>query len=36
MKMTKLWMLVLTTVLFLAACSSGNADSKEAEDEGIS
>ena len=34
MKMTKLWMLVLTAVLFLAACSSGNADSKEAEDEG--
>ena len=34
MKMTKLWMLVLTMVLFLAACSSGNADSKEAEDEG--
>ena len=35
MKMTKIWMLVLTMVLFLAACSSGNADSKEAEDEGL-
>lgn len=34
MKMTKIWMLVLTMVLFLAACSSDNANPNEAEDEG--